>query len=464
MRSISTRISGAMTIAKNTIIVGGGHAGVNLACMLELERPNEDYLLLERATSLLPKWRESRWQGFQLNTPVKYGRLYGQTNDKAHREDTLLDRPIQEDIEYWDDHIKNMGICHKLQTNVLQVTKEDTGDADGLFHVLVEDGSTGEQVQYTGKNLVVCNGMFDKPKTPGNLQEQLAASTSTIKSHLPAGFEFKNLQPGNTLIVGSGQTGVQLADLLVEHFANNNNNNSDAPKIYLCTSGVPGCPRTILGKDLFDWLDEMQFLSMPRAALAKVPPEQAKAMKYATSPVTGPTKDITPFSLHRKGVVILGGLQSITGSESDHTVFQLKLNRSDNLKSCLVGHDKVKKMIEEHIRKINPGQSDISSAPEWSDPEVELLEGTGPSTLSAKSDSITNIIWCTGWSNDFTWLTNHLPAALEDMDPIAQHPDTICSPTVKGLFYLGFPWIGTLQSANLVKFDHDANVVMEHLK
>jgi hypothetical protein len=39
-------------IAVNTIIVGGGHAGVNLACMLELHNSKEstkvvDYLILE---------------------------------------------------------------------------------------------------------------------------------------------------------------------------------------------------------------------------------------------------------------------------------------------------------------------------------------------------------------------------------------------------------------------------------
>ena len=81
----------------NTLIVGGGHCGVNLACMIQLDPKNRgdgdpfDYLVVERAGALLDKWRSRRWDHFQINTPVRCSRLHGQVDG---REGWLLDRPI----------------------------------------------------------------------------------------------------------------------------------------------------------------------------------------------------------------------------------------------------------------------------------------------------------------------------------------------------------------------------------
>lgn len=80
----------------NTIIIGGGHCGVNLACLIELDHRGDDvldYLIVERAGELLDKWRRRRWDHFQINTPVRCSRLHGQVDG---REDWLLDRPIGE--------------------------------------------------------------------------------------------------------------------------------------------------------------------------------------------------------------------------------------------------------------------------------------------------------------------------------------------------------------------------------
>jgi hypothetical protein len=445
----------------NTIVVGGGHAGVNLACMLELERPGDpDYLVLERASRLLPKWHHSRWQGFQLNTPVKYGRLYGQTCDVGKRADTMLDRPIQEDLQFWDDHIAMVGVKHKLHSNVVKVIKiKDDDDNDEClgFRVVVEETNKGSStttrsrsslVEYTCQNLVVCNGMYDKPKIPQQFHGQLA----TIKQHVPAGFQFDQLQAGNTLIVGCGQSGCQIADLLANNVPDN--------KVYICTSHVSGAPRNIQGKDLFDWLEEMQFLTIPRAALDQMPPEKSRAMKYAKVPVTGPNRDISPFSLHRKGVTLLGSLDQITQEKSNdgNIVFHLKDNRGSNLQACLAGYNKVKDMIVAHAKLSN-----VPNAPEWSNIEPDLLKETGPSSLGATEHDITNILWCTGWSNDFSWLTNTIVESRDDMDAITHAPDVIVSKSVPGLFYCGFPWIGTQQSQNLVKFNIDTRVIMENL-
>lgn len=437
-------------IAINTVIIGGGHAGVNLACMLELERPGEEYTILERSGALLVKWRNSRWEGFQLNTPAKFANLYGQSDE---RPDWLLDRPLDQDIDGWDTHIDKLKIKHKLHSNVVQVTCDDE---NMTFSTIVQetnqDDGTKRNTLYKSKNVVVCNGMFDVPKVPKSLADDLSSCSSSIKQHIPAGFQFQDLAPGNILVVGSAQSGVQISDLLLR--------NCPKAKIYLCTSAVPGCPRSFQGKDLFEWLEEIKFLTMPRAALDGMPPEKAEAMRYGKAPVTGPFKDISPFSLHRQGVTLLGTLAGVEQNDGDGVTFRMKENRAENLKVGFGGYHNFMGVLKKFA-----DQPDAPDADEWSNIEDELLNENGPLSLdSSKADArIGNVIWCTGWSNDFSWLqVDNIQA---DMDVKTKVPDVIVSKTqTRGLFYCGFPWIGTLQSVNLVNFNHDAKVILEHLR
>jgi len=95
--------------------------------------------------------------------------------------------------------------------------------------------------------------------------------------------------------------------------------------------------------------------------------------------------------------------------------------------------------------------------------EPELLAGSGRLVLSAKDENITNIIYCTGWSHDFSFL--HGISGIEgDLDKKIQASDVIISRVTKGLFYCGFPTIGTVQSFNIVKFNLDAKVIVDGLR
>ena len=442
------------TTIHNKVIVGGGRAGVNLACMLQLERPCEDYMILERSSSLHCKWRDSRWQGFQLNTPVKYSRLYGQVDDRDH---DLLDRPIDQDLQLWDKHIPNLGLRYKLHSNVIQVTHNDQL---GLFRTLVQEtsnqddgggGGSSRVVVYESKNLVVCNGMYNKPKIPTLFQNVFP---ETIKQHVPAGLTFDQLKPGNVLIVGSGQSGCQISDLLCQHMP--------GIKVYLSTSAVPGCPRSFQGRDLFDVLDYMNLLAMPRAALDAMPPEKRQAMRYAKSPVTGPYKEISPFSLARRGVVLLGSLDSVKRNDDDNgrLTLHLKENRAENLKFCRDGYDRIRGTM---LKRAELKADDAPEDPDWENSDPEFSQRNGPTALSTDEHNITNIIWCTGWSNDFTWLTNTLHPSKDDTDTLSGSLDVVCSKNAPGLFYCGFPWIGSIQSQCIVPWTPDAQVIIENL-
>ena len=440
----------------NTIIIGGGHAGVNLACMLEIDEPSLDYLILERSENLLVKWRKFRWENFNLNTPIKYSLLYGQSDE---RDEWLLERSIDGELERWDAHIAKLGIKHKLHSNVKNIEKDDEKDT---FIVSVEetDPTSGIKAvaKYHSMNVVVCNGYYDKPTVPSTIAEAIS-STSGIKQHIAAAnFQFDDLVDGNALLVGSGQTGIQVADLLLRH--------RPEVKLYLCTSTVKGCPRGFDGKDLFYWLEEMGFLTMPRSAIEAIKekdPKRYEALRYPKAPVQGPTTDVSPFSLHRRGVELLGHLDSVACNNEEGggggITFLFKDDLAENLQCCYNGFVG----FSNSIKKCADAPLDSPDPPEWSNIEPKLLEESGRLSINATDENITNIIYCTGWSHNFSFL-NGIKGIKGDLDEKINAPDVITSRVTDGLFYCGFPTIGTLQSLNITKFNLDAKVIVDGLR
>mmetsp|Transcript_61 Transcript_61/g.114 ORF Transcript_61/g.114 Transcript_61/m.114 type:complete len:444 (-) Transcript_61:161-1492(-) len=438
----------------NTIVVGGGHAGVNLACMLAIDEPSVDYLVLERDDSLLVKWRKYRWEKFNLNTPIKYSLLYGQQDE---RDEWLLDRSIEGELERWDAHIAKLGIRHKLHSNVKNIEKDDEKDA---FIVTVEesDPSNGTKsiVKYQSTNVVVCNGYYDKPTSPLPIANGIASARCGIKQHIAAAnFQFNDLVDGSALLVGSGQTGIQVADLLLRY--------KPEVKLYLCTSTVKGCPRSFDSKDVFYWLEEMGILTMPRSAVEAIKetdPKKYESLRYPKAPVHGQTADVSPFSLHRRGVELMGHLDSVVHNEGDDDVtFVFKDDRAENLQCCYNGFLGISTAIKKHANS----SLDSPNPPEWSNVELELLKESGRLVLSAKDENITNVIFCTGWSHDFAFLRG-IKGIEGDLDKKIQAPDVITSRVIKGLFYCGFPTIGTLQSLNIVKFNLDTKVILDGIR
>lgn len=84
-------------------------------------------------------------------------------------------------------------------------------------------------------------------------------------------------------------------------------------------------------------------------------------------------------------------------------------------------------------------------------------------SINATDENITNIIYCTGWSHNFSFL-NGIKGIEGDIDAKINAPDVITSRVTDGLFYCGFPTIGTLQSLNITKFNLDAKVIVDRLR
>lgn len=423
----------------NTVIVGGGHCGLNLACWLEEQGEGRSYVVLERAT-ILDKWKTCRWDAFQVNTPQFFSRLHGQTDDVA---DDAKGRPLKNDIALWEAHVKTMGVKVRESCEVVSVTRRD----DGKFVTEVRSTDGGPE-QYISSNVVACNGNYDHVKIP-DCSNALDRSVKQVASE-----NFKNpeeFNAGAVLIVGGGQSGVQLADVCQQ----------SGRKVFLCTSRVPGSVRNYRGEDVFYWLDRIGFSHLTKEALKEMPPEMAMGLRYGRIPITGAVKPISYFSLHRAGVTILGGLDSVADEGRSIT---LKDNRPENVRGTLASYRELPAQCEAWIEangkgddfKTNPGHLE----PEWA-PEEELLEETGPLSLSLVEENITNVLWATGYSADFSWIK--IDAVHDGMDPVDHKPSNL-ETSVPGFYFSGFHWLNTLQSGNLLGFDADHEILLAKLR
>jgi putative flavoprotein involved in K+ transport len=207
-----------MTQHYPVIIVGGGQAGLSMSYCLK-ERGIE-HLIFEKHT-IGHEWRSRRWDSFCLVTPNWQCQLPGfpYASDDTHgfmqkdevvayieRYAAAFDPPIHEGV------------------TVNQVQRTEAG----LFAVATSIGD------YTADQLVIAVGGYHKPKIP-RLAERLPAEMVQLHSS-----EYKNpqsLPEGGVLVVGTGQSGCQIAEDL--HLAGRT--------VHLCVGGAPRSPRRYRG-------------------------------------------------------------------------------------------------------------------------------------------------------------------------------------------------------------------------
>lgn len=216
----------------------------------------------------------------------------------------------------------------------------------------------------------------------------------------------------------------------------------------------------------------MKFLYIPKDALANMPPEKVESLRYGSSgsPVTGPNKAISPFSLERKGVVLTGRLKEVSCADdtTDGRVkFRFNNDRCESLQAAKDGHSKLMDMVRDFATKLEDDQStfepEVPEA-EWEITNESLLTDPGILSLDVKEANITNVIWACGWDSNLTWLNvDKNPLTNDDFNKRTKLPDRIVSEKYPGLFFAGYPWIGTLQSMNIVNMDRDAKVIIENL-
>lgn len=401
----------------DVIIVGAGQAG--LAVSYYLKRDGRRFVVLERGR-VGETWRSQRWDSFALNTPnwanVLPGYPYdGPEPDGFWRRDEL--------VSYFERYVGKFDLPVRFGAAVTAVERSAGGDG---FIVRTDDAAAAS---LQARSVVVAAGILQKPRIPG-LSADLPDSVAQLHTadyRSPAA-----LPPGAVVVVGGGQSGCQIAEELLRA----------GRTVYLCTSKVARLPRRYRGREVLEWLVEAGFFDEAVDEL------EDPAIRFATQPqISGVGRHghtVSLQQLERDGARLLGRLIGVEGGT---------LVADDRLPEYIAFADersaKFKRDIDDYIARAGleapPAEGDPADAPAPPD-----AGRRAPTRLDLVEADVGAIVWCTGFTGDFSWL--HLPVL--DDDGMPRHEKGI-SPE-PGIYFIGFPWLSRRKSGIIYGVVEDA--------
>ncbi len=174
----------------DTIIVGGGQAGLATAHYLKLA--GVECLVLDSHHRIGDQWRD-RWDSLMLNTPRYCNSLPG-----VPFPDGSAFASAGELADYLEDYASRLGIAVRTGVTVTGIERVGNGE----WRVTCSDGN------YLASNVVVATGGERHPRVP-EFADQLDPGIRQL--HSSAYRNPGQLLPGPVLVVGAGQSGADLA-------------------------------------------------------------------------------------------------------------------------------------------------------------------------------------------------------------------------------------------------------------
>jgi putative flavoprotein involved in K+ transport len=391
----------------DTVIVGGGQGG--LSTSYHLVQAGREHVILEQADRAAEAWRH-RWDSFTLITPNWMIRLPG-AEYRGDDPDGFTSR--DEIIAYLKEYVERYKLPIRYGVRVESVEPIEAG-------YLVRTGKE----EFKAANVVIATGLFQQPKIP-SFSIDLPSEIHSFHSS-----EYRNpgsLPAGAVLVVGSAQSGAQIAEELYQ----------SGRGVYLSVSSAGRWPRRYRGKDVTRWLDALGFTDM---TVGKLPSPRAKfaASAHGTGKDGGHTINLHQFA--RDGVVLLGRVQGIQdGRIALAPDLRENLARADKLEADFV------KQVDQYIKKMG------LDAPTESLPELrDGYEANVILDLDLKSAGIKSVIWATGYRFDFDLVK--LPVFDQDGYPVQKRGVT----EYPGLYFVGLPFLHTVKSGLLAGVGDDA--------
>jgi putative flavoprotein involved in K+ transport len=385
-------------------IVGAGQAGLATSC--ELTKAGIEHVVLERGR-IGQSWRD-RWDSFCLVTP----NWTVQLPDGAYAgDDPDGFMPRDEIADYLERYAAGF-----------EAPVREGVEVTGLEEGFVLHTSAGE----LGADAVVAStGAYQKANRPKVAQTlpvglpQLDIADYRNENELPA---------GPILIVGSGQSGCQIAEEL--HAAGR--------QVVLACGRAPWLPRRFGGHDLTWWLRETGFSDH---TVASLPDPSARLWANVLASGHGGGHDLHLRTLQAQGVTLVGHFLGADGTEARFA--------PDLAESVAWGDERyelfrglAETVVAEHGLETS-GLADpepfVADAPESID-----LSGFGA------------VIFAGGFRPDYgSWI--HWPEAFDELGfPI--HEDG-ASTVVPGLYFVGVHFLRKRKSSLLIGVGEDAGIV-----
>jgi putative flavoprotein involved in K+ transport len=395
------------------VVVGGGHAGLSMSYCLK--QRGIDHVVLER-DRLAQDWRDARWDSFCLVTPNWQCRLPGfpYAGDDP---DGFMTR--DEIVAYIEDYAAAFRAPVMEGVDV----RELRSDPGGGF---VLDTSAGE---FTAGQAVIATGGYHLPRVP-RFAERLPSHIEQLSS--ADYLDPEALPDGDVLVVGTGQSGCQIAEEL----------HRSARTVHLCVGGATRTARSYRGRDVVAWLEDLGSYDVPVHEHELGDGVRAKASQYVTGSYGGRDIDLRRFA--REGMRLYGRLTDIQDG-----VLALAADLRRNLDAADAASESMKDAIDEHIAANGiDAPSEPRYAPVWE-------PGVQPRELDVEAAGIRSVVWATGFRSDYGWV--RAPIFDGCGDPCHARGVT----DVAGLYVVGLPWLHTLGSGRFGGIGRDAQYLAD---
>ncbi|MBH0776947.1 MSMEG_0569 family flavin-dependent oxidoreductase [Nocardia sp. NEAU-351] len=400
---------------REVVVIGGGQAGLSVSWHLTAR--GIDHVVLERDT-VAHEWRDGRWDNFTLVTPNWQCALPGYSYAGGDPDGFMTRAEVYDWVRGYADTFDPPVREHVEVSAVTQAP-------GGGFDIETTAGPLRcDQV-------VVAVGGYHIPTIP-RFAEKLPPDIVALHSA-----EYRSaaaLPDGAVLVVGTGQSGAQIAEDL----------HLEGRTVHLATGNAPRVARFYRGRDCVAWLHDMGHYDIPIQQQPGGLGKRENTNHYVTGRGGGRDIDLRRFA--SEGMHLYGRMVDVDGGAA---IFDPTLERSLDAADAVA--EGIKNSIDAYIDRAGiTAPTEARYRPVWR-PERE------PTSLDLAAAGISAVIWSVGFRTDYRWLR----VGVFDG---AGHPCHNRGVTgVAGLYFLGLPWLHTWGSGRFAAIARDAEYLGERI-
>ena len=400
----------------DALVIGAGHAGLMMSW--HLQAAGRDHVLVDRRESLGGGWQD-RWDGFTLVSPNWMSAFPGFPYEGDDPDGYMPRDAIAGRVRAYAD------VIGAPVARATAVTRVGMGASGGRrFRIETSRGPVDAD------EVIMATGAFHAPRIP-DPATGFADRIDQVHAH---GYRSPEaLAPGGVLVVGSGQTGCQLAEEL--HAAGR--------EVWLSAGHCGRYPRRYRGRDIFWWARELaangEAAGTPLPRVDQLPSPRARFACNAHVSGHDGGHDTNLRRMARDGIRLAGRFVAADGERAT-----FEPNLAETLEFADTFFDRnLGRLCEAYVAAtgVEVGEDD-REWPSYDPPEIEALD--------LARAGIGTVLWTTGYRPDYGWLD--LP--ILDEFGVPRHVRGVTE--VPGLSMIGSLFQLNNGSANLIGVHLDA--------
>jgi putative flavoprotein involved in K+ transport len=397
----------------DAVVVGAGQAGLTMSWWLA--RAGRDHVVVDRRSRLGGGWLD-RWDSFRLVSPNWTASFPGDPYAGTDPDGFMTRDEIGARIAGYAERIE---APVELDTDVRHLTPRD-----GRLRLETSQGPIDADL------VIVATGGFHRPIVPA-IAAAMPGRLLRIHSH-----EYRSeaaLPPGGVLVVGSGQSGVQIAEELFDA----------GRRVALVVGSAGRVPRRYRGSDIFRWLHALvrrggEFgTALPTAASLPDPRLRRAGNPHLSGHGGGHDTNLRQFA--RDGMTLLGRITDVDGE-----VLRLAPDLPSNLAwADRFFDERFRQLVDDFVERAGIDAPPDDRVPVDFEPPVR-------ESFDLAAEGIGSVIWTTGYDRDYGWIE---PSVVDEMGFPRQ---TRGVAEVPGLYFIGSLWQHNQGSATLFGVAVDA--------